>query len=147
LFGRRPFNLNRCCKPHFKQKNYIKNVAIFYCCSPLLLQHSQVPLAEFLVPDWGDIVDPGISVVVPSRQQPMYPGVPVRQPYARVDYIPQSGTKNSATDPTGVRQTATSKAVIGIKNKQNNLFKNDDIGSFKKRWGEFTSAQENRCLT
>ncbi len=40
-------------------------------------------------PCLGDIVDSCIGVVVPARQ-PMFPGLvgPIRQPYARVDFIP-----------------------------------------------------------
>ncbi len=47
------------------------------------------PEAQFIVPDWEDIVDYDIGVVVPTRQ--------VRQPYAIVDFIPQSRTMNLAT--------------------------------------------------
>jgi len=44
---------------------------------------------KFIVPDWEDKVDYDIGVVVPTRQ--------VRQPYAIVDFIPQSRTMNLAT--------------------------------------------------
>jgi hypothetical protein len=44
-----------------------------------------ISVSKFLVTEWGDIIDYGIQ------------SFPVRQPYARVDYIPQSGTKNLAS--------------------------------------------------
>ncbi len=43
-----------------------------------------------------DIVDSGIRVVVLARQA-TWTAEPVLQPYAIVDYIPQSGTKNVAS--------------------------------------------------
>jgi hypothetical protein len=43
----------------------------------------------YLVPDWGDIVDYGIRL--------SYQAVGPRQPYAIVNNIPQSGTKNLAS--------------------------------------------------
>jgi hypothetical protein len=47
------------------------------------------PVAKFLVPDWGDIVDSsiGLSYWLASL---CTPGGPVRQPYARVNCIPKS---------------------------------------------------------
>jgi hypothetical protein len=54
-----------------------------YCCS------------QILSPWLGDIVDSGIGLSHrPARLQ--YAGEPVQQPYAEVDYIPQSETKNLA---------------------------------------------------
>ncbi len=50
-------------------------------------------VAKFIVPDWGG--DSG-RVVVPARQAAKA-GLPVRQPYAGVNFIPQSGTMNLAT--------------------------------------------------
>jgi hypothetical protein len=45
-------------------------------------------VTKVLVPDWGVIADPCIGLsYLPARQQP----------YARVDYVPQSGTKNLVT--------------------------------------------------
>jgi hypothetical protein len=55
------------------------------------------PEAKFLVPDWGYIVDSGIGLSY--RSASLYIAwVALRQPNAGVDYIPQSGTKNSASD-------------------------------------------------
>ncbi len=54
----------------------------------------QPPVAKFLVPDRGDVVDSGKGL---SYRTARISGGPVRQPYARVDYIPQSGTKNLAS--------------------------------------------------
>jgi hypothetical protein len=45
-------------------------------------------VTKVLVPDWGVIADPCIGLsYLPARQQP----------YTRVDYVPQSGTKNLVT--------------------------------------------------
>jgi hypothetical protein len=45
--------------------------------------------------DWGyKVADSGIGL----SHQATLAGWSVRQPYARVGYIPQSGTKNLATD-------------------------------------------------
>ncbi len=53
-------------------------------------------MAKFLVPDWHSRL--WHRVVIPARQAPKA-GRRVRQePYARVDYNPQSGTKNLASD-------------------------------------------------
>ncbi len=49
-------------------------------------------VANFIVPDWGDKVDSGTGppgYIIGWR--------PVRQPYAGVNFIPRSGTMNSAT--------------------------------------------------
>jgi len=49
-------------------------------------------IAKFIVPDWGDKVDSGTGLpgyIIGWR--------PVRQPYAGVNFIPRSGTMNSAT--------------------------------------------------
>jgi hypothetical protein len=54
------------------------------------------PVAKFLVPGWGDIVDSGIGLLHRPRQATKAVG-PVRQPYTGVDYIPQSLTKNLAS--------------------------------------------------
>jgi hypothetical protein len=52
-------------------------------------------VAKFIVLDWGDKVKLRHRVVVPARQALR----PVRrQPYARVDYISKTGTKNSASE-------------------------------------------------
>jgi hypothetical protein len=52
--------------------------------------------AQFIVPDWGDKVDYGIGMsyrpVRLNRLAGRYDN-----PYAIVDYIPQSGTMNLAT--------------------------------------------------
>jgi hypothetical protein len=55
------------------------------------------PEAKFSVPDWGELVESGIGLSYRLANLCM-PGGPVQQPYARVDYIPQSATKNLATD-------------------------------------------------
>ncbi len=54
------------------------------------------PVAKFLVTDRVVYSRLWHWVVLLARQ-PMYTGGPVRTPYARVDYIPQRGTKNLAT--------------------------------------------------
>jgi hypothetical protein len=55
------------------------------------------PVAKFLVPERGDIVDSGIGLLPrPARLHTQAVG-PERQPYTGVDYIPQSGTKNLAS--------------------------------------------------
>ncbi len=48
--------------------------------------------SQILSLDWADIVD---SCIVLCYRQATEAG---GQPYARVDYIPQSGTKNLATE-------------------------------------------------
>ncbi len=48
--------------------------------------------AKFFVPDWL-----WHKVVVPARRA-TWAGGPVRQPYAMVDNIPKSGTKNFASE-------------------------------------------------
>jgi hypothetical protein len=50
---------------------------------------------EFLVPGWGILSTLAERVVLPVREA-TEAGEPVRQPYARVDYIPHSGIKNLA---------------------------------------------------
>ncbi len=52
-------------------------------------------IAKFLVPDFGGYSRLWHRVALPARQS-MSPGGPVQQPYAGVDYIPRSGTKNLA---------------------------------------------------
>ncbi len=49
----------------------------------------QLTVAEFIDPDWGDKVNSGYWVVVPACQatQAVWP---IRQPFAGVDFIPQS---------------------------------------------------------
>ncbi len=54
-------------------------------------------VATFIVPDWGEKSQLWHRVVVPARQA-AYAGGPVRQSYARVNYIPQSGTMNLAQE-------------------------------------------------
>jgi hypothetical protein len=53
---------------------------------------------QILSPLLVDLVD--WHRVVVSARQPMYPGGLVRQPFAIVDYIPQSGTRNFALEPS-----------------------------------------------
>ncbi len=55
------------------------------------------PVAKFLVPERGDIVDSGIGLLPRPAGLHTQAGGPVRQPYAGVDYIPQSGTKKLAS--------------------------------------------------
>ncbi len=50
---------------------------------------------QILSPRLVDIVDYGIGGLS-HRPAKMQPAGPVRHPYAIVDYIPQSGTKNLA---------------------------------------------------
>ncbi len=45
------------------------------------------------MPRWHMVVTPAASICSL--------GGPVRKPYARVDYIPQSGTKSLASEPRG----------------------------------------------
>jgi hypothetical protein len=52
-------------------------------------------VAEFIDPDWGDNVNSGIGLSYQPARQATWASGPVRQPYAGVDFIPQSGTKNS----------------------------------------------------
>jgi hypothetical protein len=55
------------------------------------------PVAKFLVPERGNIVDSGIGLSYrPDRLHTQAVG-PVRQPCAGVDYIPQSWKKNLAS--------------------------------------------------
>ncbi len=54
------------------------------------------PVAEFIVPDWGDKVNTGIGLSYRPTRLHRLCG-PVCQPYAGVDYIPQSGTMNLAS--------------------------------------------------
>ncbi len=65
---------------------------LYSCCCMI-----KGPVAKFLVPDWGDIIDFWHRIVIPACQA-TYAGGPVRQPYATVDYIPQSGTKNLVSE-------------------------------------------------
>jgi hypothetical protein len=51
------------------------------------------PVAKFLVPERGNIVDCGIGLL----HRPASLCGPVKQPYSGVDYIPQSLTKNLAS--------------------------------------------------
>ncbi len=51
------------------------------------------PVAKFLVPDWGIKSTVAYTNVVPGRQ------LASQYDYSRVDYIPQSGTKNLASVP------------------------------------------------
>jgi hypothetical protein len=44
------------------------------------------PVAKFIVPDWGAIVDSDFGAVV-TASQTTQSGGPVRQPYAGVNYI------------------------------------------------------------
>ncbi len=47
---------------------------------------------EFMDSDWGDKVNSRIGLsLIPDRQATWVAAVPVRQPYAGVDFIPQSG--------------------------------------------------------
>jgi hypothetical protein len=70
--------------------------------------------AKFLVTDWGDIVDCCIRLSYqPASLCDL--GGPVRQPYAIVDYIPQSETKNLASeqsDCTGFLATVGSRETV-----------------------------------
>jgi hypothetical protein len=54
-------------------------------------------LAEFIDPDWADKVNQLRHRVVVLARQTTWDGGPVRQPYAGVDFIRQSGFMNSAT--------------------------------------------------
>jgi hypothetical protein len=55
-------------------------------------------VAKFIVPNRGVKVDSSIRMsVVPARKATEAGGT-VRQPYADVNYIPQSGTMNLATE-------------------------------------------------
>ncbi len=54
------------------------------------------PVAKFSVSDWGDIVDSGIGVTYWPASLYSLEG-PVRRPYASVEYISLSRTKNLAT--------------------------------------------------
>ncbi len=58
-------------------------------------QEVESPEAKFLAPCWVILSTLAYRVVVPARVA-TEAGEPVRQPYARVAYIPQSGTKNLA---------------------------------------------------
>jgi hypothetical protein len=51
------------------------------------------PVAEFIDPGWGDKVNSGIGLSTVCRTGPLgyMDGGPVRQPYAEVNFIPQSG--------------------------------------------------------
>jgi hypothetical protein len=51
---------------------------------------------NFLVSDWGIKSTMAYRVVEPAHQATSAGG-PVQQPYAIVDYIPKSGTKNLAS--------------------------------------------------
>ncbi len=56
------------------------------------------PVAKFISPWLGDLVDSGIGLSFHGTSLPGYVACgSVRQPYVRVDNIPQSGTKNLAT--------------------------------------------------
>ncbi len=48
-------------------------------------------VGEFIDPDWGDKVNQLWHRVVVLARQTTWDGGPVRQPYAGVDFIPQSG--------------------------------------------------------
>jgi hypothetical protein len=53
---------------------------------------------KFLVPDWGDIVDSGIGLLYrPAGYIGRRAGTTSLYAYVKVDYIPQSGTKNLDT--------------------------------------------------
>jgi hypothetical protein len=72
------------------------------------------PVAKFLVPDWGDLVDSGIGLSYRHDRLHMAGG-PVRQPYASVYFIPSSGTKNFASAQEDTQQMNTftrSKTVM-----------------------------------
>ena len=65
----------------------------------IYLGHKQSPVAKFLVPDWGIyVVDNGIGLSYWPTRLHWLPGQ-YTKPYARVDYILQSGTENLATVP------------------------------------------------
>ncbi len=62
-------------------------------CPSFLTIGCFLPETKFVVPDWGDIVDSGIGLSYRSKASTQADG-PVGQPYAGVNYMPQSGTKN-----------------------------------------------------
>ncbi len=78
--------------PHFCQWVPYTEMNIQYLPNKLL----QVQQPKFIVLDLGVQLTPaqGCRTGPPT----FFPGGPVRQPYARVDFIPQSGTKNFATE-------------------------------------------------
>ncbi len=63
---------------------------------------SSLPVAKFIVPDWGDKVDSGIGL---SYRPATYAGRPVLQPYAGVNYILLSWTLNLDTAGKGESPT------------------------------------------
>ncbi len=71
---------------------------------------------EFLVPGW-DIYSRLWHWVVVAAREAKEAGGPIRQPYARVDYIPQSGTKNLASVPaefTSLRNELSGRGGVAI---------------------------------
>ncbi len=70
----------------------------YYTLNVFLFRHQTV--AKFLVPDCGDKVDYGIGLLYQPVRPCTYAGGPVRQPFAILGYIPQSGTKNLASGQT-----------------------------------------------
>ncbi len=60
---------------------------------------SPLPVAKFIVPDWGDKVDSGIGLSYRPARQHLLAGRYdlVRQPYAGFNYILQSWTMNLDT--------------------------------------------------
>ncbi len=82
---------------------YISNCAVtagsvhgFYCSK---IEQMVLTFCKSLSPWQGDICSRlWYRVVVPAPPSLCSLAGPVRQPYARVDYIPQSGTKNLVTE-------------------------------------------------
>ncbi len=93
--------------------------------------------AKFLVPDWGiggDIVDSGIGYIVAGR--------PIRQPYDRVNYIPQSGTKIVAFR----QQCHTLVATEWGKSSHSHTASNRKINSVT-HWGQEIQVKHTRdCI-
>jgi hypothetical protein len=89
----------------------------------------------FLVPDWDDIVDSGIGLSYrPARIHKA--GGPVRQPYAKVDFIPQSRTGNFCL--SSGRYQADEDPLLGEK-----LYcTNSAIESYKKNIKKETKFEE-----
>ncbi len=79
-------------------KTLVSTRASYYFSNDLITTD---PGHDRAIQSWGQILSPwltGYTVVVAPAHQARYAGGPVRQPYAIVDYIPQSGTKNLVGD-------------------------------------------------
>jgi hypothetical protein len=84
------------------------------------------PVAKFLVPEWGDIVDSDIGLLHRPARLYTQAGGPVRQPCAGIDYIPQSGIERFAcgggsvfsVDGDGnLRQHEHSSSLFSLRNQ------------------------------